>query len=97
MGKISQSKILEAAWEYNPRKSLDCEFLRAGFIAGAKWMEKELDSSSDNDFEYTKYVQQFNKSKSASLSSANLTDKERKDMEELEPITKQEWIKIYKS
>lgn len=97
MAKVSQSKILEAAWKYNPRKSLDCEFLRAGFIAGAKWMEEELSSSSNNDSEYSKYVEQFNKSKLASLSSANLSDKEREEMQKLQPITKQEWIKIYKS
>lgn len=97
MSKISQSKILEAAWKYNPRKSLDCEFLRAGFIAGAKWMEEELSSSSDNDIQYSKYVLQFNKSKSASLSSSNLTDKEREDLEKVQPITKEQWIKIYKS
>lgn len=97
MSKVPQSKVLEAAWKYNPRKSLDCEFLRAGFIAGARWMEEELSSSSNNDSEYGKYIEQFNKSKSASLSSANLTQHEREDMEKLQPITKEEWIKIYKS
>lgn len=34
---ISETEIKEAAMKFNPLQKLDGEFLRAAFMAGAKW------------------------------------------------------------
>jgi len=36
-----QETLEEASWKHNPLKKLDGEFLRAAFIAGAKWQQEQ--------------------------------------------------------
>ena len=45
--KHKQETLEEASWKYNPLKKLDGEFLRAAFIAGAKWQQEGMYSEEE--------------------------------------------------
>jgi hypothetical protein len=42
-----QETLEEASWKFNPLKKLDGEFLRAAFIAGAKWQAERMYSEEE--------------------------------------------------
>jgi hypothetical protein len=46
-----QETLEEASWKYNPVKKLDNEFIRAAFIAGAKW-QQEQDKKNEKAADY---------------------------------------------
>lgn len=39
---ITEEDIDKAAWKFNPRPSLDVEFIREGFREGAKWAIEQI-------------------------------------------------------
>jgi hypothetical protein len=42
-----EETLEEASWKYNPLKKLDGEFIRAAFIAGAKWQSERMYGEED--------------------------------------------------
>lgn len=40
--EITEEEIKKQSWKYDPRKKMDIEFIRAAFVAGAKWMQEQL-------------------------------------------------------
>jgi hypothetical protein len=44
---MKQETLEEASWKFNPLKKLDGEFLRAAFIAGAKWQQEGMYSEEE--------------------------------------------------
>jgi hypothetical protein len=65
-----QETVEEASWKFNPLKKLDGEFLRAAFIAGAKWQAERMYSKEDM-IEFHKWAFQKNR-----IEESNKTTKE---------------------
>lgn len=40
--EISDDEIKRQSWIYDPRKKMDIEFIRAAFVAGAKWYRDQI-------------------------------------------------------
>ena len=41
---ITEEDINKAAWKFNPRPSLDVEFIREGFREGARWAIEQMNN-----------------------------------------------------